>query len=61
LPAVTIRTSTLEAMLDHLAGVGVFGDEDFAEDGLDEHLAVLVRKAPEIRQEARGPDVLHPS
>lgn len=26
----------LEAMLDHLAGVGVFGDEDFAEYGLDE-------------------------
>lgn len=26
----------LEAMLDHLAGVGVFGDEDFAEYGLGE-------------------------
>ena len=26
----------LEAMLDHLAGVSVFADEDFAEYGLDE-------------------------
>jgi len=26
----------LEAMLDHLAGVGVFADEDFAEYGPDE-------------------------
>jgi len=30
-------------------------------DGSGEHLAVLVRKAPEIRQEAGRPDVLHPS
>ncbi len=26
----------MEAMLDHLAGVGVFADDDFAEYGLDE-------------------------
>jgi hypothetical protein len=30
-------------------------------DRSGEHLAVLVWKVPEIRQEARGPDVLHPS
>src|ERR1700730_4005038 len=30
-------------------------------DRSGEHLAVLVRKAPEIRQEARRPDVLQPS
>jgi hypothetical protein len=26
---------------------------------VDEHLAVLIREAAEVRQEAGGPDVLH--
>lgn len=33
----------LEAILDHLAGVGVFADEDFAEYGLDEATIASLR------------------
>jgi hypothetical protein len=34
----------LEAILDHLAGVSVFADEDFAEYGLDEPVIVDLRR-----------------
>lgn len=36
LPAVIDPDLDLEAIQDHLAGVSVFADEDFAEYGLDE-------------------------
>jgi hypothetical protein len=37
----------LEAILDHLAGVSVFADEDFAEYGLDEPRVADLRSWPQ--------------